>query len=61
MSNVIEVKVTMKDEERSMTQKFLCYEELQDIQMIQEFVDEAKKNFTGDPENIIVKTTMVIQ
>lgn len=60
MSNVIEVKVTMKDEERSMTQKFLCYEPLLDEEMINEFVVEAKKNFTGDPENIIVKTTLVM-
>lgn len=61
MSEVVEVKVTMKDDERSMTQKFLCYEELQNMEMIQQFIDEAKKNFTGDPESVIVKTTLVIQ
>lgn len=61
MSDVIEVKVTMKDEERSMTQKFLCYEELQNMEMIHEYIEEAKKNFTGDPESVIVKTTLIVQ
>lgn len=61
MDQCVEIVVIMKDEERTMRQKFLCYDELQNFSLIKEYIEEAKTNFPGDPESVIVKTTTVIQ
>lgn len=57
----VEVSVIMKDEERRMTQKFLCYDNLLNQQKVLEYIMEARKNFPGEPENVIFKANLVIQ
>lgn len=61
MGEVIEILIILKDEERTMKQKFLHYGEMPNWIDIHNYIKEAKKNFPGDPENIVVKTTMVVQ
>lgn len=61
MNDCIEIVVIMKDEERTMRQKFLCYDSLQNREMIEQYILQAKENFSGDPESVIIKTTTIIQ
>lgn len=60
----IELTIILKDEERTYRQKFLIYEhvELHPMdEVIKRCVSESKKNFQGEPEDIQVKTLMVLQ
>jgi hypothetical protein len=60
----IEITVILKDEERTYKQKFLHYENLtMDVQdpFIQSCIKSSCDNFKGDPEDIVIKTTMVIK
>jgi|BogFormECP03_OM2_1039629.scaffolds.fasta_scaffold00002_33 hypothetical protein len=61
MSTPIEIKVILKDDERTLTQQFLCYEGLVNEDMISQYVTQAKKNFSGNTESIVVRLTMVIE
>lgn len=61
MTEATEIVVVLKDEERTMRQKFLHYGEVPTWTDLHNSIIEAKKNFPGDPENVIVKTTMVVQ
>lgn len=59
-----ELTVILKDTERSYRQKFLVYE---DIQLVPEdptivrCVEEARKNFDGEPEDIQIRVLMVVR
>lgn len=59
-----ELTVILKDPERTYRQKFLIYENYtvscNDL-MILNCIDEAKKNFKGDPESIEIKIHLEIQ
>lgn len=61
MSECSEIVVVMKDEERTLRHAFMCYEGMHNMEMVQAYVKEAKENFPGDPDSVIVKTTVVIQ
>jgi hypothetical protein len=51
----IELKVTIKDSERTLTKEFLCYEEIklvEDDPVIQRYISETMEEFQGDHEEI---------
>lgn len=61
MSNSIEVTVTLKDDERTLKQKFLCYDEIRlnpDSPNIAAFVKETMANFQGIPDKVLLKFTL---
>ena len=54
-----EVTVILKDEERTYKHKQIIYESYAisyDDPVIQRLIEEAKKNFVGEPDDIIIKT-----
>ena len=59
-----ELTVILKDSDRTYRQKFLIYETYtmsDDDPVILACIEEAKKNFEGDPETVQVKIHMEIQ
>jgi hypothetical protein len=59
-----ELTVILKDSERTYRQKFLVYENItvsdQDSHILH-YIEEAKKNFQGEPEEIKIKIHLEIQ
>jgi len=59
-----ELTVILKDSDRTYKQKFLIYEDYivspNDPQILHS-IEEAKKNFEGEPENIQIKIHLEIQ
>lgn len=62
---VIELTITLKDEERNYKQKFLIYDSVtlgdEYDPILKECVDEAIQNFQGEAEDIVVRAMMVIK
>jgi hypothetical protein len=61
---MLELTVILKDSERTYRHKFLVYESLTmtvDDPNIRHYIEEAKKNFDGEPEDIKIKTHLEIQ
>lgn len=59
-----EITVILKDSERTYRQKFLAYEEytVNDTNpVIIRCIEEAKKNFQGEPEEIKIKIHLEVQ
>lgn len=59
-----ELTVILKDSDRTYRQKFLCYETYsikEDDPFILKCIEEAKKNFDGEPEEINIKIHLEIQ
>lgn len=59
-----ELTVILKDSDRTYRQKFVLYENYaasEDDVTILKCIDEARKNFEGDPESIQIKIHMEIQ
>lgn len=59
-----ELTVILKDSDRTYRQKFLIYEKYspaEDDPVILSCIQEAKKNFDGNPESIVVKIHLEIQ
>lgn len=59
-----ELTVILKDADRTYRQKFLIYETYtpsEDDPIILKCIDEALKNFDGEPENIQIKIHLEIQ
>lgn len=59
-----ELTVILKDEHRTYRQKFLIYEKYsvwEDEILILQCIEEAKKNFEGEPESIQIKIHLEIQ
>lgn len=59
-----ELTVILKDSDRTYRQKFLVYEAYsttEDDPVILRCIDEAKKNFDGEPEEINIKIHLEIQ
>ncbi len=57
---MVELTVTVKDEEKRLSKKYLIYEPFVCVEhdpMIKDCIDETLKNFDGEPDhiNIIVK------
>lgn len=58
----IELTITIKDSERTYKQKFLVYEPISmtpNDPIICKSIDEARVNFQGEPEDIVVRAMMV--
>lgn len=63
MSFMTELTVILKDSDRTYRQKFLIYETYStahDDPVIHTCIEEAKKNFDGEPENIQIKIYLEI-
>lgn len=61
---VSELSVTIKDEEKSLTKKFLEYEIYtvdENDPIIQSAIKETLDNFDGEPSDIVVKIKIEIQ
>lgn len=59
-----ELTVILKDSDRTYRQKFLCYEDYHvsdNDTFILRCIEEAKKNFEGEPEEINIKIHLEIQ
>ena len=59
-----ELTVILKDSDRTYRQKFLIYEQYSmsdDDPVIRMCIEEAKKNFEGEPESIQIKIHLEIQ
>lgn len=59
-----ELTVILKDTERTYRQKFLIYEDYTATDtdpIILQCIDDAKKNFQGEPEDIQIKISLEIQ
>lgn len=59
-----ELTVILKDSARTYRQKFLIYENYSPCEedpVIRMCIEEAKKNFEGEPENIQIKIHLEIQ
>lgn len=59
-----ELTVILKDSDRTYRQKFLVYETysvIEDDPVILRCIEEAKKNFDGEPEEINIKIHLEIQ
>jgi len=59
-----ELTVILKDSDRTYRQKFLIYEDYspkEDDPVILNCIQEAKKNFDGNPESINIKIHLEIQ
>jgi len=59
-----ELTVILKDSERTYRHKFLVYETITASihdPLIWKYIDEAKKNFEGEPEDIKIKIHLEIQ
>jgi len=57
-----EVTVVIKDSERTYRQKFLVYEDFSmtvEDPVLKICIESALKNFQGEPDDVIVRTTMV--
>ena len=58
-----EVTVTVKDEERSLKEKFLVYENYEVNEhhpILRSFIDKVIKEFNGEPTDIKVKISLVV-
>ena len=58
----VELTVVVKDAERTQKQKFLIYEKIAlDVHdlVVKWCLDEAIKNFNSEPEDVVIKATMV--
>lgn len=59
-----ELTVILKDSDRTYRQKFLIYQSysmVEDDPVICMCIEEAKKNFEGDPETIQIKVHLEVQ
>jgi len=64
MTELSEITVILKDDSRTYRQKFLSYESYQVNILdpeIQRCIEEAKKNFEGQPESIQIKIHLEVQ
>lgn len=63
MNTSKELTVILKDEERTVKQKFLVYEDIclnRDDPVILQCIEEARKNFDGEPDDVKVRILMVM-
>ena len=59
MSEAKELIITLKDSEKTVTQKFLLYVDIT-FPIIEEHIAICKKTFSGEPEKIKVKAVWEI-
>lgn len=58
MTTPVEVTIILKSEDATYRQKFLCYEPLilnVENETMEKFINEAKRNFVCEPDEIQVK------
>lgn len=61
---VSEISITIKDDEKSLTKKFLEYEIYtvdEEDPIIKKCIEETLSNFDGEPSDIIVKIKLEIK
>jgi hypothetical protein len=58
MSEFSEVVVILKNDETTVKQKFLCYDNLIDKNLMNDFVEEAKQSYEGLIDEVIVKISI---
>jgi|FreactTroBogLake_1042271.scaffolds.fasta_scaffold27817_3 hypothetical protein len=61
---VCELSVTIKDDEKTLTTKYLIYDEIivrEDDPIIADCIDQTLINFDGTPDDIIVRIKLEIQ
>jgi len=61
MSECVEIVIIMKDEERTVTQKYLCYDQLLNMKMVNEYIKDAKLNFIDEPDSVTFKVILSVQ
>lgn len=62
-TQVKEVTIILKNEERSYREKFLVYDDFQmdaEHPVLRECLDKARANFVCEPDDIAIKVSMVI-
>jgi hypothetical protein len=60
----IELKITMKNEHKTLTRDWLLYEEVtisESDETIAQCLSECHKEFNAEPESVKVKTLMVLR
>lgn len=63
-NTALEITVVLKDSERTYRHKFLIYEDVMmspTDKIIQDCIREARLSFKEMPEDIVIKTSMVVQ
>jgi len=63
MTSASELSVTIKDEEKTLTEKFLLYESYQFTEedpIIKDCIEKTLKNFGSEPESIRVRASLVV-
>lgn len=61
---VSELKVTIKDSEKSLNKKYLIYDTYttdENDPMIKQCIDETLENFDGEPEHVTVNIKLEMQ
>jgi hypothetical protein len=61
---VCELSVTIKDDEKTLTTKYLLYDQImvdEEDPIIKDCIDKTLVNFDGTPDGIIVKIKLEIQ
>lgn len=61
--NPVEITVVLKDGDRTYRHKFLIYDEVllsPECAIIRDCIAEACKNFTGQPDDVIIKASMTL-
>ena len=61
---VVEVKVTVKNPEKTLSKDFLIYEPLvldENDPMLHGYIEETVKEFNDEPDSVKVRAVMVIQ
>lgn len=59
----VEIKITMKDSERKLTKDFNIYDIIrlsESDPIINSCIKEVRDEFKGEPEDIIIRATMVL-
>ena len=59
---LVELTVVLKDSERTFKHKFLVYDELvmdPNAPVVQDCIQQARESFKSEPDDIVIKTSMV--
>ncbi len=61
---VVELTVTIKDEERKLTKDFIIYEPItleETDPIISQCIRDVREEFRGEPDNIKIKAMMILR
>jgi hypothetical protein len=60
----IELMITVKDDDRTLKKEYLVYEPFlmhENDETLKKYIDDATKEFVGDPQDIKVRALMVMR